>query len=355
VKFSAVSDRLVATAVAIAFGGCAGAPSSTPQTPQSLQRGAYAAQRSAPHRGGVGTITEYAVPTTDSGPFGIVAAPDGALWFSEQKASKIARVTTAGKFSEYATPTSGASPAILTVTSDPNFPLWFTESAAGNLALLTLSGNITEIPIPKPAGAQPSGIAAGPPGNEAVWYTNIQSPSSIGRINSQGRFRNFPLAAPGDAPMAIAVGPDGALWFTEFDGGKIGRITIKGKITEYPLPKGAHADPNGIVAGPDGALWFTDSGTDAIGRIDTKGHVTTHRVPVAHSVPLWIAVGPDGALWFTLSAADDIGRLDPATGTFSEYPIPTSGSCATDIAAGPDNAMWFTEFCSNKIGRISTS
>ena len=34
----------------------------------------------------------------------------------------------------------------------------------------------------------------------------------------------------------ITAGPDGALWFTEFEGNKIGRITALGAIVEYPLP-----------------------------------------------------------------------------------------------------------------------
>jgi hypothetical protein len=34
----------------------------------------------------------------------------------------------------------------------------------------------------------------------------------------------------------IAAGPDGALWFTEFNANQIGRITPAGSITEYAVP-----------------------------------------------------------------------------------------------------------------------
>jgi len=51
------------------------------------------------------------------------------------------------------------------------------------------------------------------------------------------------------------VGPDKALWFTEFIAGKIGRITTTGTITEYNIPT-PDSTPRGITAGPDGALWF---------------------------------------------------------------------------------------------------
>src|SRR5262245_55081468 len=56
----------------------------------------------------------------------------------------------------------------------------------------------------------------------------------------------------------IAAGPDGNVWFTEFSGNKIGRITPNGVITEFPIPT-ADSGPVGITAGPDGNVWFTES------------------------------------------------------------------------------------------------
>jgi hypothetical protein len=53
-----------------------------------------------------GVVTEYPVP---SGPGGITAGPDGALWFTEDH-GKIGRITTAGAITEYAVPTADSSP-----------------------------------------------------------------------------------------------------------------------------------------------------------------------------------------------------------------------------------------------------
>jgi hypothetical protein len=36
--------------------------------------------------------------------------------------------------------------------------------------------------------------------------------------------------------IGISAGPDGAVWFTEIDSSKIGRITAAGVITEYATP-----------------------------------------------------------------------------------------------------------------------
>ena len=55
-------------------------------------------------------FSEFAIPTADSGPFGIVTGPDSALWFTENYADKIGRVSTSGMIGEYAVPTAGAAP-----------------------------------------------------------------------------------------------------------------------------------------------------------------------------------------------------------------------------------------------------
>jgi len=97
----------------------------------------------------------------------------------------------------------------------------------------------------------------------------------------------------GSDPFAITAGPDGALWFTELSGNRIGRISPGGQIQEMALPSGAR--PYTITSGPDGALWFTEAGAGRIGRITIAGAVTEY--PIA-GAPRYITAGPDGALWF---------------------------------------------------------
>ena len=47
------------------------------------------------------TITEFPVPTAESGPQGIAAGPDGALWFTEMEGGNVGRITTAGTITEF--------------------------------------------------------------------------------------------------------------------------------------------------------------------------------------------------------------------------------------------------------------
>ena len=92
-------------------------------------------------------------------------------------------------------------------------------------------------------------------------------------------------------------------------------------FTVYSLPA-SYSQPKGITAGPDGALWFTEYNTNKIGRISTGGAITEYSVPTVASCPYSITAGPDGALWFTEFHANKIGRITTA-GAISEFAVPT--------------------------------
>src|SRR6266699_4057721 len=99
-------------------------------------------------------------------------------------------------------------------------------------------------------------------------------------------------------PQGITVGPDGALWFTEPELNKIGRITTQGQVSEFALPI-ARMGPAEITAGPDGALWFTQPGPNQIGRITTQGQISEFALPSSLDPPSnggGITTGPDAAL-----------------------------------------------------------
>jgi virginiamycin B lyase len=133
-------------------------------------------------------------------------------------------------------------------------------------------------------------------------------------------------------------------------------LALSGKISEFAVPT-ANSSPDFITAGPDGNLWFTEFNTNKIGRITTAGVVTGEfATPTAGSGPEGITTGPDGNLWFTEENTNKIGRIT-TSGTITEFPLPTncgsSFGCAPDgITAGPDGNLWFTEEFANQIGQL---
>ena len=217
--------------------------------------------------------------------------------------------------------------------------------------------------FPTTAGSNSLDIVPGPDGN--LWFTEFGG-DRIGRVTPTGAIHEFPLNAS-SGPSGITVGPDGNIWFTEQLGDRIGRLSplagsnaaIQASIHEYALI--GNSKPFGIAAGPDNNLWFTQNGNNFIGRITTAGAVNTFGVAGSPG-PLGIAVGPDKQLWFTESAGNAIGRINPLAGSNAaiqasiiQFPLPTPLSGGGAITAGPDGALWFTEFLLDKIGRINTA
>jgi virginiamycin B lyase len=165
---------------------------------------------------------------------------------------------------------------------------------------------------------------------------------------------------------ALAAGPDGNIWFSEFNASKIGRITPQGVITEFPLPR-ANSGPGDITAGADGHMWFVElAGTmdgrkpdgNRVGRITMSGVVTEFPIPSQTGSPINIAVGPDRNIWFTKGGI--VGRVTP-DGVITEFPLPATNVGATGLTAGSDrqpptrlsNRLWVAESAGNKIAFLS--
>lgn len=213
-----------------------------------------------------GAITEYQLPGSLDQPEGITAGPDGAIWFSAAGIGKIGRITTAGAFvPSGGYPTTGiAGAGISDIVAASDGALWFTESASTSNAVgrITTDGAITHYPVPT-AASDPSGITEVP--GAGLWFTEFAA-NNIGQITLGGLVTEFPGAGAG--PSAIAAGRDGGLWFTESGANSIGRITTGAVITNhFPVPTPG-SDPSDLTTGPDGNLWFTEFLGDKVGRIE---------------------------------------------------------------------------------------
>ena len=161
----------------------------------------------------------------------IAAGPDGNLWFIEGNVDKIGRISPSGAITEFPVPTVNSGLVGITAGSDGN--LWFTENARDVIGRITPAGDITEFRLPD-AGISPTDITAGPDGN--LWFLENNLYVSgvvhfgdkiykIGRINPAGTITEFPIHPIGDGELqGITAGPDGNLWFIGSSPTMLGRI-----------------------------------------------------------------------------------------------------------------------------------
>jgi virginiamycin B lyase len=200
--------------------------------------------------------------------------------------------------------------------------------------------------------AHAGGITVGSDG--ALWFVETGT-NQIGRITVDGEVTEYPVPteeAIDPTQGFVGLGPDGAIWFNEDLVNKLGRITPDGTITEFELPEGTGGIRE-MVAGPDGNLWVTATFVNQILKLGTDGEVlAAYTMPTADSRPVGMVVGRDEAFWFVENGANQNGRIT-LDGEITEYAIPTEKSFPIRQTVGPDDALWFTMYAANKIGRIS--
>jgi streptogramin lyase/ABC-type dipeptide/oligopeptide/nickel transport system permease subunit len=226
------------------------------------------------------------------------------------------------------------------------------------LILLAFRGNIPSIFVIEhnvPAGyAGLEAVAVGPDGN--IWFTETYG-NQIGKISlTNSKIFTYDLAndSANASSHGIVAGPDGNLWFTEIYANKIAKISpITDDITDYNVPT-ANSEPTDIVRGFDGNLWFVEEQGNKIGKLSPEnGMITEYSVPTTKAFPDNITASPDGNLWFTEFYTNKIGNISPSTDIVTEYNIPIANAGPAGIAMGPDGNLWFTESSINKIGEIS--
>jgi streptogramin lyase len=186
-------------------------------------------------------LAEYPVRTSNSRPEFIVAGPDGNMWFTEQRAGKIGRISTDGAVREFAL-APDSNPTFITAGPDGN--LWFIGRA----------------------NSQPIGIATGWDGN--LWFAEFRYPASkIGRMATDGSgFVDYDVPGATSDVETILAGPDGNMWYADSGGNKLGSVAQDGSILEYATPTSG-SGPLGLTLGPDQTdIWFAEIDSNMIGQ-----------------------------------------------------------------------------------------
>ena len=191
----------------------------------------------------------------------------------------------------------------------------------------------------------------------AVASTRHRPPSQPGDVAElKVTIREWAVPTKGAHPHDPAVGPDGALWFTEQMANKLGRLDPKtGEFREYPLSEGKNPGPHGLVADSKGNIWFTANFAGYIGKLDPKtGRVTEFKtVKDKADDPHSLVFDAQGILWFTMQGGNMVGRLDPKTGKVTLKEVPTESALPYGIQVNSKGVPVFCELGTNKMASIN--
>lgn len=314
---------------------------------------------------------------------GIVAGPDGNMWFIDENAgalvrlsmtgaikefsmsghlgsnaislgvgadhklyvanesAKIVRVTTGGLVQDFTTP-SGDSTAFGTIILGPDGNMWFPEVT--HLGMITPTGVIKEFKYPTGFGNNTFGtITVGADHN--LWFSESGDNAIVRFIIATKTFKEFKVAST-CPPLGVVKANDNNVWFACFTSASgVGRITTAGNIKLFPGGgrfSGQETFQIGTL-GPDGNAWYESSDTNTIFRISANGTVTSFSPPfISGERPDSIATGPDGNIWVTTVGLNNVYifvfnalKLTPLTMTF-----PTTGQTQNITVSEDDTTHW---------------
>lgn len=189
---------------------------------------------------------------------------------------------------------------------------------------------------------------------DAVWV-------ALARAGKLARYRDgavemFDLGAD-SRPVGIAVTRE-ALWIAASYDNKIIRFDLATQAVRSYAIEVENSWPFFVAIGNDGAVWFSQRAASKIGRLDpTTGTFKYFDTPTPNSGPAGVAVDKrTGRLWFTQSYADRIASLDPDSGVITEYPM---GEASTGLVSGPagitvdaQGGVWFAKL-EGKLGHLA--
>jgi len=192
----------------------------------------------------------------------------------------------------------------------------------------------------------PTAVAVAP--NGTVWFT-IEFSDAIG-IFRNGKIDRMRKGSQNLEPLGLAAdGADGA-WYTDTPMRAISRILSDGAIRSFPLSTPI-VRLGRLAVSSDDAVWFADVTTASVTRLK-DGVFIRHETGSLGATPYGIAVDSSDAVWTTLQGADLLAYIS-TDGGMTTLDVPTRNSGLGDIAVDQRGAVWFLELRTNKIGRFA--
>jgi formylglycine-generating enzyme required for sulfatase activity/streptogramin lyase len=245
------------------------------------------------------------------------------------------------------------------------FPLGPASVLAGSLAVAIVAAASCRRLETAPAvqlfptttrGCGLSDIAVAPDGE--IWFTEANA-GRIGRISGRSphRLEELPIEPANGRPGPIAVTADGTVWAADVRGVRL--IGLDRRDPAAPRVVGlltTSAVPRALAARADGALVVSQGSLGLLTSVETSppGRIHEFRLPEHASSAGALAVTPGGAVWFALDTVDQIGFLDPRKAPPIEVrSLRAAKNGLSGAVAGPDGNVWFTCGGANRVARVT--
>lgn len=278
-------------------------------------------------------ITEVALPAGTTSPFQLTVDGAGTAWTTASvttglaalTGAAVARVSADGTTKAYPFTPSGIPPQLGGITIGPDGNPWFGYFVYGNPSIVSIktidrtSGAVSDYPQPT---ARVGALASGPDGN--LWFnTFTNNVNAVSRLSMSGQLVGQPIPVSRSVALMTANPVDHGMWFTD-SAVMLGRLDQNGTETDTMLCSdcGGPPDPAGLAAAPDGTIWFTETNPGRLAHRNADGTITRYALP--DPGPSGIGVRGDGKIWVTSSYGAML--FDPAAYDAAAIPHPVGNA-----------------------------
>jgi virginiamycin B lyase len=310
-------------------------------------------------------VVEYELPDATAEPHEITADSEGNGWVSQRRGGKLGRLDGKSLVYTEVSPPAGESKLMRLngITYDARDKLWLVDGGPNRrfLSYDTRAKEFGVYPLPKLKSGNASGNSMRVHPNGTVWLNSIGSNQIIRLDPRTKQFTVFEAPAGVKngrtaSPYGMAIAGDNKIWVIENAVNQMARIDpVSGKIEEFPIP--VH-DPVARKGGMDseGNIWVGLHGAGHLMKINYKTtEMTVYTPPTQDAGPYSVQGDPKSKLvWFSEQHVDKIAKFDPATETFTEYPLPNAESDNRRIEVDRVNPkrIWWSGMTSGKMGYI---
>ncbi|MEM7411500.1 MAG: carboxypeptidase regulatory-like domain-containing protein [Myxococcota bacterium] len=264
------------------------------------------------------------------GPHSLQVAPDGNVWITLALGNQLARFDVETETFTTVTLEEGFYPH--TLRFDLRGRIWYTIAASNHLGMYDPhTEERRELRLPARTFGQAFAMRMMP---LALW---------IGRhVDLRG------TAADGDGftapiPYGIDVAPNGAVWFSQLNEHRIGRIdpdsfAIEMVETPFTAPRRLRFDDEGM-------LWIPGFSSGVLARFDPETREFREYPlpiePAGTETPYALHVHrPSGDVWICGTNSDTLIRFVPETETFTVFPLPTRVTYTREIDFDDEGRVW---------------
>jgi virginiamycin B lyase len=298
--------------------------------PRTNQRKAWDIPRGDSPLGGVfNTTGTLLAPNSNAhvAPHSLQVAPDGTVWVTLCLGNKVARFDPKTEQFKIFEQKDGLYPH--TLRFDQKGRVWYTLAVSNHVGMIDpQTGEQRTIRLPARTWGQAFAVRVLPAFLWAGKYVDLANTNS-------GEGIDLPV------PYGIDIAPDGGVWFSQLNVGRIGRIDPDSgsmKLIDTPFP-----GPRRLRFDSKGNLWIPGFSAGLIARYTpSTGEFKTWKLPT-DGVETPYALNVDrrtDTVWICGTNSDSLISFDPASERFTIYPMPTRVTYTREIDFDADGGIW---------------